>query len=290
MAHTTTASDAPVSATVTPVRPRASAPEATTFARPNPAWYDRYDALLIGGTAVVVVFAIWELAWQQGWISPLFFSGPSAIFNRFWQGITDGTLLRHIGYSGMNFAMGLGIAILVAIPLGILIGWYRRVRLLFDPFLNSLYATPRVALIPLIVLSLGIGNESKIFIIFLSAFFPILINTMAGVRTVDPQLLRAARAFCASDRETFVTVVLPSSVPFILAGIRQGVALGLIGMVVSELFAGNQGVGFLITYGGTTFQTDLLFVGIFIVAATGLLLTMLLERVQRRFENWRPSR
>src|SRR5262249_36832547 len=136
----------------------------------------------------------------------------------------------------------------------------RRLRLITDPFMNALYATPRIAMIPLILIWFGIDWKSKVFIVFISAFFPVLINTVGGVRALDRDLLRAARAFCASDWQIFKTVALPGSVPFILTGVRQGVALGLIGVVVGEMFGGSQGIGFMVAYGGQTFNTDTLFV------------------------------
>jgi NitT/TauT family transport system permease protein len=155
---------------------------------------------------------------------------------------------------------------------------------------NALYATPRIAMVPLIILWFGIGIWSKVFVVFLSAFFPILVNTVAGVKALDEDLLRAARSFCASDRQIFTTVAIPGSVPFILAGVRQGVAHGLIGVVVGEMFAGSQGIGFMIAYGGQTFATDTLFVGVAVIALAGILLTWVAERLQQRFSRWRPSR
>ncbi len=128
-----------------------------------------------------------------------------------------------------------------------------------------LYATPRVAMVPLIIIWFGIGMWSKVFIVFITAVFPILINTIGGIRAVDRDLLRAARAFCASDRQIFTTLAIPGAVPFILTGIRQGVALGLIGVVVGEMFGGSQGIGFMVAYGGQTFATDTLFVGVLII-------------------------
>ncbi len=159
-----------------------------------------------------------------------------------------------------------------------------------DPLLNALYATPRVAMIPLILMWFGIGMWSKVFIVFISAFFPVLVNTVGGMRAIDRDLLRAARAFCASDWQIFKTVAIPGSVPFILTGLRQGVALGLIGVVVGEMFGGSQGVGFMVAYGGQTFATDTLFVGVFIIAAAGIVLTWFAERLERRFSQWRPER
>src|SRR5204863_2278582 len=117
--------------------------------------------------------------------------------------LTNGTLLADMAYSGRNFAIGLTLAVFAGVVFGVIIGWYRRIRLLADPFLNALYATPRVAMVPLIIIWFGIGPSSKVFVVFISSFFPILVNTVAGIRTMDTDLLRAARAFCASDWQIF---------------------------------------------------------------------------------------
>ena len=258
--------------------------------RPHKSFYKKHEPIILGGAAVLLTIAVWQACWSAGWISPLFFTGPSAIAVRFYDDLLHGTLLSDIAYSGKNFVIGFAIALVTGVVLGVLVGWYRRLELLLDPFLNALYATPRIAMIPLIIIWFGIGMWSKVFIVFLSAFFPILINTIGGVKAMDADLLRAARAFCASDRQIFTTLAIPGSVPFILTGIRQGVALGLIGVVVGEMFGGSEGIGFKVAYGGQTFATDTLFVGVVIIAFAGILLTSLTERLERHFSRWRPER
>jgi ABC-type nitrate/sulfonate/bicarbonate transport system permease component len=258
--------------------------------KPKQSFYRRHEALILGGTAVVITIAVWQALWSAGKISPLFLSGPSAIAKQFRYGLQHGTLLADMAYSGTNFAIGFALALVAGVVAGVIIGWYRTVRLIFDPFLNALYATPRIAMVPMIIIWFGIGIWSKIFIVFISAFFPILVNTVGGVRNMDRDLLRAARAYCASDWQIFTTLALPGSVPFILTGVRQGVALGLIGVVVGEMFGGSQGIGFMVAYGGQTFATDTLFVGVLIVAFSGILLTWAAERLERRFSRWRPER
>jgi len=259
-------------------------------ARPRRTFFQRHEALILGGGAVLLALAIWEYYWSTGRISPLFGSGPSAIAKQFHYGWTQGTLRSDMAYSGRNFAVGFAIALGAGVVLGIIIGWYRRVRLVLNPFLSLLFATPRVAMVPLIILWFGIGMKSKVFIVFLSAFFPILINTVAGVRTMDADLLRAARAFCASDWQIFKTLAIPGSVPFILTGVRQGVALGLIGVVVGEMLGASEGIGLMIVYSGNISAADSVFVGVLIIAFAGLLLTSLTERLERRFSRWRPDR
>ena len=258
--------------------------------KPKQSFYKRHEAFILGGTSVAIVIAVWQALWSAGKISPLFLSGPSAIVKQFRYGVTQGTLLDDMLYSGTNFAIGFVLALVAGVVAGVIIGWYRTVRLIFDPFLNALYATPRIAMVPMIIIWFGVGMWSKVFIVFISAFFPILVNTVGGVRNIDRDLLRAARAFCASDWQIFTTLALPGSVPFILTGVRQGVALGLIGMVVGEMFGGSRGIGFMVAYGGQTFATDTLFVGVLIVAFSGILLTSVAERLERHFSRWKPER
>jgi ABC-type nitrate/sulfonate/bicarbonate transport system permease component len=258
--------------------------------RPRESFYRRHEAVILGGGAMVLTIAVWQAFWSAGKISPLFLSGPSAIVKQFWETLRHGTLLADMRFSGLNFLIGFGLALVSGVILGVIIGWYRPVRLLFDPFLNALYATPRIAMVPMIIIWFGVGMWSKVFIVYITAVFPVLINTVGGIRSIDRDLLRAARAFCASDWQIFKTVAIPGSVPFILTGVRQGVALGLIGVVVGEMFGGSQGVGFMVAYGGQTFQTDTLFLGVVLIALAGIILTVLAEKLERRFSRWRPER
>jgi NitT/TauT family transport system permease protein len=145
-------------------------------------------------------------------------------------------------------------------------------------------------MIPLVLIWFGIGMWSKVFLVFINAFFPVLVNTIGGVKAADRDLLRAARAYCASDWQIFTTVIIPGAVPFILTGVRQAVALGLIGVVVGEMFGGSEGIGFMVNYGGQTFQTDAVFLGVVIIAFAGMLLSWLTGRLERHFSRWRPER
>lgn len=251
--------------------------------------YQKWEGFLLSGGTFLAVVAFWELAWQLKWISPLFFSGPSAIAVKFIELLGNGKLLSNLEYSGGNYLIGLVLALVCGVPLGILLGWYRRALLAFNPLISALYATPRIALYPLIIIWFGIGSGSKIFIVFISAVLPIIVNTIAGVRNIDPDLLRAARAFCATDRQIFTTVALPYSVPFILTGVRQAVAHGLIGVIIAEITAGNEGIGYMIAYAGQMFATDELMVGVLVTALAGVLITSLADKLQRYFQRWRPE-
>ena len=264
--------------------------EPAPLERPHRSVYQRYERLIVGGAAALAAIGVWQAIWSSGRISPLFFTGPSSIVRRFGEEWTHGRLKSDMAYSGANFAIGVGLAIAVGVVLGVIIGWYRRVSMVCDPFLNALYATPRVALIPLILIWFGIGMWSKVFIVFINAVFPVLINTIGGVRAIDADLLRAARAFCASDWQIFTTVAIPGAVPFILTGVRQAVALGLIGVVVGEMFGGSEGIGYMVNYGGQTFQTDNVFLGVVIIAFAGIVLTSLAEQLEKHLSRWRPER
>jgi ABC-type nitrate/sulfonate/bicarbonate transport system permease component len=266
------------------------APEPQILEPPRRSFYQKYEGAIVGGIAVVVVIALWQWLWSAGKISPLFFTGPSSIVVRFREEWTMGRLKQDLAYSGLNFVIGVGMAIAAGVVMGVIIGWYRRLALVFEPFLTALYSTPRVALIPLILIWFGIGMWSKVFIVFINAFFPVLINTIGGVKAADNDLLRAAKAYCASDWQTFTTVVIPGAVPFILTGVRQAVSLGLIGVVVGEMFGGSEGIGYMVNYGGQTFQTDTVFLGVVIIAFAGIVLTNLAERLERHFSRWRPER
>jgi NitT/TauT family transport system permease protein len=266
---------------------------------PRRTFYQKHERAIIGAIAVVLVLGAWQWAWSVGRdtptsdddiISPLFFTGPSQVVTRFAAEWTEGRLKQDMAYSGTNFVIGVGMAIVAGVVVGVVVGWYRRLAMVFEPFLTALYSTPRVALIPLVLIWFGIGMWSKVFIVFINAFFPVLINTIGGVRAIDRDLLRAARAFCASDWQIFTTVVVPGSVPFILTGVRQAVALGLIGVVVGEMFGGSEGIGYMVNYGGQTFQTDTVFLGVVIIAMAGIILTWMAERLEKHFSRWRPER
>ncbi len=257
---------------------------------PRRSFYRKHERLILGGTSVVLALALWQALWSAGKISPLFFTGPSKVVTRFGEEWTQGRLKADMIYSGTNFAIGVGLAIGAGVVIGVIIGWYRRLGMIVEPFLTALYATPRVALVPLILIWFGIGIWSKVFIVFINAFFPVLINTIGGVRAIDADLVRTARVFRASDWQIFTTIVIPGSVPFILTGVRQAVALGLIGVVVGEMFAGSEGIGYMTNYGGQTLSTDTVFLGVVIIAFAGVVLTWLAEQLERRFSRWRPER
>jgi NitT/TauT family transport system permease protein len=222
-------------------------------------------------------------------VTPLFLPGPLDIADAFVVLFAQGQIWNDMWVSGQELVYGYGLAVLIGLPLGLLMGWYRRLNYALDPFVNFFYSTPRVALLPLLILWLGIGIWSKIAVVFLGSFFPIVINTIAGVRNLDAGLITTSRSFGATDAQIFRTLALPGSVPFILAGLRLGVGHALIGVVVGELVAAQAGVGLMMAKAGATFQTSKVFAGLIIVAGTGIVTTGILQRIERRFQAWKPQ-
>src|SRR3954451_4391858 len=253
-------------------------------------FYLNNEKKILGSTAVVIFLAIWELCGNVlQLINPMFMSAPSLIFKAAYQMFVSGEIWNDLYISGIEFAWGYVLSVVVAIPFGIAIGWYKRFAYICDPFVNAMNATPRVALLPLVIIWLGIGILSKVGIIFLGAVFPLLINTRDGVKTTPYNLLTAARSFGASEWQIFKSVVLPSTIPFILTGLRLAVGRALVGVLVGELYAATAGIGFMITVAGATFQTDKVFVGVLIFALSGMIATELITKIERRFDKWRPQ-
>lgn len=253
-------------------------------------FYLNQEKKILGTSAVIIFLTVWELVGNTlGLINPMFMSAPSLVGKAAVQLFASGEIWNDLRVSGIEFAWGYVLSVIVGVPFGIACGWYRKMSYIFDPFINAMNATPRVALLPLVIIWLGIGILSKVGIIFLGAVFPILINSRDGVKTTPYNLLTAARSFGASEWQIFRSVVLPSTVPFILTGLRLGVGRALIGVMVGELYAATAGIGFMITVAGATFQTDKVFVGVLVFAITGMVCMEMLTRLESRFDKWRPK-
>jgi len=253
-------------------------------------FYLNNEKAILGTAAVTVFLAAWELVGNTlGLINPMFMSAPSLIWKAAVQLFASGEIWNDLRVSGIEFGWGYLLSVLVGVPFGIATGWYKKMAYIFDPFVNAMNATPRVALLPLVIIWLGIGILSKVGIIFLGAVFPILINARDGVKTTPYNLLTAARSFGATEWQIFKSVVLPSTLPFIITGLRLGVGRALIGVMVGELYAATAGIGFMITVAGATFQTDKVFVGVLIFALSGMISMEILSRLESRFDKWRPK-
>jgi NitT/TauT family transport system permease protein len=274
---------------VTPADREAIAPVEHSDAPPQRSLWQRNENFLLGVVSVTAFLLFWEFSVSLNWVNPLFTSSPSRIAATGFEMFRDGSIYPDLLVSAQEFVFGFGLAVIVGVPLGILMGWYSRLNAVLDPFVNALYAMPRIALMPLIIIWFGIDIWAKIAIIFLSSVFPILVNTMTGVRTMERDFVKVARSFGASDGQLFKTVALPSSVPNLLTGVRLGLGHALIGIVVGEMNGASAGVGYMMTVAGATFQTDKVMVGIIIIAGAGMALTQVLRMIEARFDVWRPD-
>lgn len=201
--------------------------------------------------------------------------------------IADGRLQTALGQSLSIFLGGYLVAAVAAIPLGVLMGAVVPLGKTLEVFVYALAATPRVAFIPLIIVVLGLGAEAKLFVVFLGAVMPILINTYAGVRQADTDLLEMARSVGASRLRAFFQIVLPGAVPFVVTGLRLGATIGLINTVVAELYTAVRGLGGLLAIYGNTFRMAEYFVIVLTLAAIGILVTEVLRHLEARLNRWR---
>ncbi len=240
---------------------------------------------LVRAASVVVVLAIWELFAPQ--VNPILLRPPSAIALAFVDLIENGELQTALAQSLRVFVAGLAIAIVAGIFLGVVSGRFRYVHNLIDPWVSAIYSVPSVALVPLIAIAFRYQGEApRIATVVLFAIFPILINTQQAVRNVDPGLLEVARAFSSSERRLWRDVILPSAVPFIVAGLRLAIGRALIGMIVAEILVGLAGLGYLIVQYQNVFRVDRMFVPIIVLAALGIVLMGFVQWLEGRLAPW----
>jgi NitT/TauT family transport system permease protein len=259
----------------------------TVFPKSNAAQREKIIGTVLGSSVILLFLIGWELLFQFKVVNPLFISAPSRVVLAGITIIKDGSLLKHLATSGTEFVLGFGAAIVIGFPVGIMLGWFKLVRASFGPFVAAMQATPRIALMPLFIIWFGLGITSKIVVVLLSAIFPLIVNLQVAMSTIDADLVRVARSYGATRWQIFRSVALPTSVPFLITGLRLAAGRGLLGVIVAEVFGGAQGIGYMIQYAGSTFQTDKVFAGVLVVAATGITLDFTLERLGRHFDKWR---
>jgi NitT/TauT family transport system permease protein len=236
---------------------------------------------------LALVLALW---WAAARAAPAgLFASPLAVAEAGWRLLMDGNLAPALGQSLAIYLTGTGAAIVAGIALGALMGMFRPVGQMLDIYVHGLAATPRVAFIPLIIVLLGLGFEAKILIVFLGAVMPIILNSYAGVRSADADLVEMARATGAGRWRILGHVVLPGALPFLLAGIRIGATIGLINTVVAELYTAVTGLGGLLAIYGSRFQMAEYLSIVVVLAMIGVAMTEGLRLAERRLLRWRES-
>jgi NitT/TauT family transport system permease protein len=279
--------------------PRAKA--TPDFAR----FYLEHERAILGVVVVALFLVFWE-GLERGWwaellrpfiggsadrwmVKPIFISSPTrvaaAAFRMF---LVTGEIWSDLKWSAFEYVAGLVLAVTVGVPLGLAAGWYRRFSYAVEPFLAAFNATPQIAFLPLMIVWFGTGLATKILIIFLLAVLPIAINAQSAVRTTDPRLLRLASSFGAGEWQLFRSIIFPSAVPYLLAGLRLAIGRGMIGIVVAEIYGSASGVGAMISQAGSRFETDKVFVGVLTIVTAGIALAEMVRQIERRVEAWRP--
>jgi len=259
-------------------------------------WWGRWGSWVVTLVNLSMFFAIWEVFARSGAINQLFLPTASGMFEALYHGLTtsappgaviSGSIRDHLFYSLSNLSVGLIIACVIGIPAGLLMGGNRYVETVLSPYVWALASLPRIALVPLFILFLGFTVKMQITIIVLSAVFPIVINSWAGVKTTEKSLLAAAKVFGANRRQLYMRVVLPYTLPFIISGIQQGIGRGLIGVIIAEIFGGSYGLGYLVQRSADTFNSSLMYAVLFLLVVVSLTLIQFTRWLEAYVAPWR---
>lgn len=235
--------------------------------------------------SIALGLAAWELAASN--TSHLVMATLQSIWDSFTSGVSSGTLGTDVAATLEAFAIGVVIASVAGILIGLFMATNQVIFDLLDPWVSALRSTPLITIAPLFIVEFGITTTAKVAVVILVAIFPVIINTADGIRTADRALIEGAYAFGATRVQVFRNVLIPSAIPFIVSGLRLAISLGLVGEVVAEFFGARAGLGFMVFQASQTFDTGTVFLGVFILAAIGVILTKAMYRLERRIAPWR---
>jgi NitT/TauT family transport system permease protein len=251
------------------------------------------EPYVLGIGFIVLVLLIWEalpffITLSKG--MKLFFTTPSAVAVRIYEMFATGEIWPALEFSATAFSIGLVASIVVAIPLGVIIGRSETMNAVFDPFITAFNATPRLVFLPIFLVWFGIGMNTVVLIVFIGAVFPLLINTYAGVRNADRLLINVVKSFGANEWKINMLVVIPNSMPFIVAGLRLAIGRAILGIVVAEFFGGStKGVGVMMVDAAGKFQVDTVFAGLILFMTMSLIMTSGVKVLESRLTRWRPQ-
>jgi len=259
---------------------------------PHKSVWRRFEPTILGTGTIVLLLLVWQflpdfVPMKAG--TKLFFTVPSHIAGTLWDMFATGSIWKPLGVSASAFAIGLLMAIVVGLPLGVLLGRSATLNAMVDPFITAFNATPRLVFLPLLMLWFGIGIWSKVAVVFLGALFPLLINTYEGVRNADKILINVVRSFGAGEWDIARLVVVPNSLPFIIVGLRLAIGRAVLGVVVSEFFGSQDGLGVVMVRAASEFKVDVVFAGLIVFAALSLIMTGLVKLLEDRLTRWRPQ-
>jgi ABC-type nitrate/sulfonate/bicarbonate transport system permease component len=253
-------------------------------------FYGEHRRLLLGLFSVTFLVAAWELFLTYVVpVNPFFFTKPSFIAEAFLEQAKGRKLWHDLAISSRAFIWGFSVAVIIGVPVGLIMGWRRRVEYTLDPFLTALYASPLVALAPLLIIVFGVGVLGKAALVFLLSVFPFIFNTFAGVKSTEPLLINVIRSFGGTEKDLYLKAILPSTIPYIVAGARLAIGRGLVGIIVGEFYAASEGIGFAISQAGDTYRLPDMFVGIIILSVIAVVLTELMRWLELTLAPWRAS-
>ena len=260
------------------------------FAVPARSLWRQIEPAVLGGGSILVLLLLWELlphivTLQAG--TKMLFTTPSRVAVTLWNMIVTGKLWPPLSVSAAGFVVGLGLSVLVGLPLGVVLGRSRTLNAMLDPFVTAFNATPRLVFLPLLMLWFGLGVTVKIVIVFIGALFPILINTYEGVRNADKGLINVVRSFGGSEWDVARLVVVPNALPYIVAGLRLAIGRAILGVVVAEFFGAEDGLGVVMVQAASRYQVDVVFAGLIVFAALSLIMTGLVKLLEDRLGRWR---
>jgi ABC-type nitrate/sulfonate/bicarbonate transport system permease component len=254
------------------------------------AFFTEHRRLWLALCSLFFLVTSWELVLTYVFpVDPFFFTKPSLIAVAFDEQIRGSKLWHDLAVSSQAFIWGFTFAVIVGIPVGLVMGWRRRVEYSLDPFLTALYASPLVALAPLFIIVFGVGVLGKAALVFLLSVFPFVFNTFAGVKSTDSLLINVIRSFGGTEKDLYLKVILPSTMPYIIAGARLAIGRGLVGIIVGEFYAASEGIGFAISQAGDTYRLPDMFVGIIILSLIAIVLTELMRKLELTIAPWRAS-
>jgi ABC-type nitrate/sulfonate/bicarbonate transport system permease component len=242
---------------------------------------------LIRAASVTIFLVLWEIYGRR--TDPILFTYPTAVAVAFWKLLVSGELVRSLLVSLSALAAGFGASLVLGVILGLVMGRSRLAEAIMEPHINALYATPQVALTPLLMMWLGLGFGVKVAVIFLFVFFPILINTASGAKNVSASMVEVGKAYLAPSRQILLKIIFPAALPFIMAGVRIAIGRGLVGMIVAELFTAITGLGAMLSLYGNIFETAKMFVVIIVLALLGIGLIHATQWLERKLAGWKET-
>ena len=249
-----------------------------------------YQRPILGLISVVGFFLLWEFFLTYVvTFNPFFISKPTLMASAASKLIISGELWKDLYISGRAFFFGFIAAVLVGIPIGVVMGWRRRVAYTLDPLLTALYASPLVALAPLLIVMFGVGIQGKAVLIFLLAVFPFIFNAFAGVKSVEPLLINVVRSLGGKERDLYFKVILPSTLPYIVAGARIAIGRGIVGIIVGEFYAASEGIGHAIAWYGDMYLLSEMFVSILVLMIIAVAFTEGLRWAELTIAPWRTG-